>query len=401
MPHFCVIGAGQAGASLVIRLRKQGFDGRITLIGEEPVPPYQRPPLSKKYLTGGMKQEQLYLRPAQLYADLSIDLKTNLQVSRIDRATRTIEAQGQVLTYDKLALTTGSAPIRLRDTIGGALAGVYTVRTLADVDAMADEFQPGRRLLIVGGGYIGLETAAVAAGLGLKVTLVEQADRILKRVAAPETADYFRNLHTAHGVEIKESTGLVKLKGEDRVTQAELSDGTTLNVDFVVAGIGIRPETELAKRAGLEVDNGIAVDAFGTTSDPNIYAAGDCCSFPYQGGRLRLESVPNAIDQAESAADAMIGNAAPYEPKIWFWSDQYDTKLQIAGLNTGYDRIIRRQTETATSVWYFRMGRLVSVDAMSDARAYMMGKRWIESGQSPAPKDLLDSSRALKDLSVS
>ena len=400
MSHFVVIGAGQAGASLVTRLRKQGFEGEITLIGEEPVPPYQRPPLSKKYLIGEMERERLYLRSASAYDEMSIDLRTDLHVDRIDRGAKEVHFPGGSLSYDKLALTTGSYPIRLPEQIGGALNGVYTVRNLADVDAMADEFQAGRRLLVVGGGYIGLEAAAVAASLGLEVILVEQADRILQRVASPETAEYFRHLHGSQGVDIREGVGLVRLTGEDRVSRAELSDGASIDVDFVVVGIGIRPAAQLAEAAGLAIDNGIAVDAFGATSDPDIYAAGDCCSFPHNGGRLRLESVPNAIDQAECVADAMLGQGQPYVPRIWFWSDQYKTKLQIAGLNAGYDTIQVRGDGPSKSIWYFREDRLLSVDAMSDARSYMIAKRWIEAGKSPDPADVSDESKPLKTLPV-
>ena len=400
MQKIVVVGAGQAGASLVAKLRSLGFEGEVTLIGAEPVLPYQRPPLSKAYLLGDMALERLYLRPESFYADNNITLRLGAAVTGIDRAAKSVQLAEGAIDYDALVLTTGSAPRHLPAAIGGALEGVHVVRGLADVDAMGPEFGDGKSVLIVGGGYIGLEAAAVAAKKGLKVTLVEMADRILQRVAAPETSDYFRALHQSHGVEILESVGLSRLTGDTRVSGAELSDGTTLEVDFVIVGVGITPGTDLAEAAGLEIDNGIKTDALGRTSDPAIWAAGDCASFPYRDGRLRLESVPNAIDQAECVAENLLGAEKTYVPQPWFWSDQYDVKLQIAGLNTGYDRIITRagDKDGAMSFWYYQGDTLLAVDAANDPRAYMVGKRLIDGGKSPAPDLLADPATDLKSL---
>ncbi len=398
MSHVVVIGAGQAAASLVAKLRQDGFEGRITLIGDEPAPPYQRPPLSKAYLLGEMEVERLYLRPESFYAEHDITLELGVRVEEIDPAAKTLRAGGKVIAYDMLVLTTGSVPNRLPARIGGDLKGVYTVRTLADVDAMAEEFSEGRRVLVIGGGYIGLEAAAVAAKKGLKVTLVEMAERILGRVAAPETSAYFRKLHADHGVDIREGCGLTALGGTDRVTTADLSDGTTLDVDFVIVGVGIRPDTALAEAAGLEIDNGIAVDAQGRTSDPSIWAAGDCASFLQGGARLRLESVGNAIDMGELVAGNLMGAGRDYVAKPWFWSDQYDVKLQIAGLGTGYDTIVTRPSEGSTSFWYFRGDALIAVDAMNDPRAYMIGKRLIEAGKTADKALVADPESDLKAL---
>ncbi|MBK8440416.1 MAG: FAD-dependent oxidoreductase [Rhodobacter sp.] len=377
-----IVGAGQAGAALAARLRALGHSGAITLIGEEPAPPYQRPPLSKAYLLGDMEEERLWLRAADFYSDNAIELRLGQPVTALDRATKTITLGGESLPYDHLALTTGSAPRHLPAAIGGDLQGVYTVRTLADVDAMRAEFVPGRRVIIIGGGYIGLEAAAVAAKLGLDVTVLEMAPRILQRVACPETSDHVRALHVAHGVKILESTGLDRLLGAPRVTAARLADGRELPADFVIVGVGITPNAQLAGAAGLTIDNGIATDAMGRTSDPAIWSAGDCASFPWQGGRIRLESVGNAIDQAEAVAANILGANSPYQAKPWFWSDQFDLKLQIAGLNSGYDRIVTRRVD-GTSFWYYRGDSLLAVDAMNDPRAYMVGKRLIEAGKSP------------------
>jgi 3-phenylpropionate/trans-cinnamate dioxygenase ferredoxin reductase subunit len=296
-------------------------------------------------------------------------------------------------------LTIGSTPRRLPAAIGGDLAGVYTVRTLADVDAMRAEFQPGRRVVIVGGGYIGLEAAAVARKLGLEVTVLEMAPRILQRVAAPETSDYIRALHQAHGVTILESTGLERLLGTGHVSGVRLQDGRELPADFVIAGVGILPGQALAEAAGLEIENGIKTDAHGRTSDPFIWSAGDCASFPWKGGRIRLESVGNAIDQAEVVAENILGAGKDYIAKPWFWSDQYDCKLQIAGLNTGYDNIVTRGPEAeAVSFWYYQGDTLLAVDAMNDPRGYMVGKRLIEMGKSPEKAKISDLSVQLKDL---
>lgn len=400
MSHIVVVGAGQAGFSLVVKLRNLGFKGEITLIGQEPVPPYQRPPLSKKYLLGELTQERLLLRPEAFYGAQDITLRTGQKVTGVDAARKTISLGDEVLAYDQLVLTTGSEPRVLPAAIGGNLGGVFTVRNLADVDGMAAEFDTDRHVLIVGGGYIGLEAAAVAASKGLKVTLVEMADRILQRVAAKETSDYFRALHKSHGVDIREGVGLKSLQGAGRVSRAQLSDGSGLAIDFAVVGVGITPATELGEMAGVALENGIRTDTYGRTSDASIWAAGDCASFPYNGGRIRLESVPNAIEQAEIIAENIMGAEKEYQAKPWFWSDQYDVKLQIAGLNSGYDRVVTRpgNKDGVVSFWYFQDKTLLAVDAMNDPRGYMIGKRLIEAGKSPSAEDVSNPNFDLKSL---
>lgn len=399
MAGIVVIGAGQAGSSLVVKLRALGCTSKITLIGEESVPPYQRPPLSKKYMMGEMDVERLYLRPAAFYGENDIELLTDVKVESIDVDAHVITLHnGEMLGYDTLVLATGSTPNMLPASIGGALGGVYTVRTLADADAMAAEFTQGRRALIIGGGYIGLEAAAVAAKRGVHVTLVEMSERILQRVAAKETSDYFRELHQSHGVDIREGVGLSSLNGEGRVATASLTDGTTLNIDFAIVGVGITPTIRLAQEAGIDINNGIKVDGLGRTSCPDIYAIGDCTSFPHKGGRIRLESVPNAIEQAEVTATAMLGGTAEYAAKPWFWSDQYDVKLQIAGLNTGYDNIVSRKSGGASSFWYYKGDDLLAVDAMNDPRAYMVAKRLIEAGRTANKEAVANADVELKTL---
>lgn len=398
MTNVVVIGAGQAAASLVARLRSKGFEGGITLIGEEAVPPYQRPPLSKGYLLGDMALERMFLRPEAWYAENNVTLKLGARVETIDRAAKVVHVGDEALPYDHLALCTGSDPRRLPASIGGDLDGVLVVRTLSDADAMEPLCQEGKRVLIVGGGYVGLEAAAVASKLGLNVTLVEAAERILQRVASPATSDYFRALHQSHGVDLREGCGLVKLTGEGHVSGAELTDGSTLDVDFVIVGVGIAPASGVAETAGLDIDNGIKVDAQGRTSDPAIWAAGDCASFPGADGQMRLESVGNAIDMGELVADNIMGAGRSYVVKPWFWSDQYDVKLQIAGLNTGFDRVVVRDTGTARSHWYYAGETLLALDAMNDGRAYMVGKRLIEAGKSPAPEAVENPETELKAL---
>ena len=398
MGIILIVGAGQAGATLAETLRTKGYEGDITLIGEEPVPPYERPPLSKAYLLGDMAEERLYLRPASVYDDKNITLKLGAPVQAIDTAAQTVTVGGAALPYDQLALTTGSIPNRLPAAIGGNLDGLYTVRTLADIDRMSPLFTTGARVLVVGGGYIGLEAAAVAAKLGLKVTLVEMADRILGRVAAPETADVVRAEHLSHGVDLKEGVGLKTLTGEGHVTGAELTDGSTLEVDFVIVGTGIRPATDLAEAAGITCDNGIAVDEMGRTSAPNVWAAGDCASFPYKDGHLRLESVQNAIDQAAAVAANMLGADTAYHPYPWFWSDQYDMKLQIAGLNTGYTQVVTRPSGDGQSHWYFAGETFLAVDAINAPRDYMVGKRLLEMGKAITPDQAANPETDLKAL---
>jgi 3-phenylpropionate/trans-cinnamate dioxygenase ferredoxin reductase subunit len=406
MSHIVIVGAGQAGVALATRLRTQGFAGALTMIGAEPAPPYQRPPLSKKYLLGEMALERLFLRPASFYADQAIDLRIGTRVTGIDRAGRRVLMGDEDMPYDQLALTTGATPRRLPAAIGGDLGGVHVMRDLADADALAPAMIAGARMIIVGGGYIGLEAAAVAAKRGLDVTLIEAAPRILGRVAAPETADYFRALHGGHGVTILEGVGLDRLSGASdfggHVNAARLANGRELLCDLVLVGIGVTPNVALAERAGLAVDNGIAADATGRTDDPAIWTAGDCASFATPAGRLRLESVPNAIDMAECVADNMLGAGQIYVPKPWFWSDQYDVKLQITGLNTGYDRTILRPTDKpgSQSVWYFAGDHLLAVDAMNDPRAYMVAKRLIDAGRSIAPAAVADPASDLKALSA-
>lgn len=396
--EIVILGAGQAAASLAAKLRALGHDGGITLIGDEPAPPYQRPPLSKAYLLGEMGPERLTLRAPEWWREQKITLRLGERATHIDRTARTVTTDKGSLTYDALVFATGATPRRLPSAIGGDLPGVHTLRNLGDVDAIAPEFQSGRNLVVIGGGYIGLEAAAVACKLGLNVTLIEAAPRILCRVASAETADLVRELHRAHGVTILEGTHLARIIGTDRASGVKLADGRILPADLVICGIGVRANSALAEDAGLDTDNGIVTDATGRTSDPAIWAAGDCASFAHDGRQLRLESVGNAIDMAEAVAANILGSPAAYHPKPWFWSDQFDAKLQIAGLNLGHDHVVQRKGDGHSgSVWYFRGGKLLAVDALNDPRAYMVGKRLIDAGKSPSADAVMNASD-LKEL---
>jgi 3-phenylpropionate/trans-cinnamate dioxygenase ferredoxin reductase component len=384
-----IVGAGQAGAVLAAKLRALGYAGSLALIGEEPVPPYQRPPLSKKYVSRELAFDRLLVRPPTWYGEQRIDLHLDSAVAALNPAEKAIALRnGTMLRYAKLALTTGARPRRLPPEIGGDLAGVFAIRTVADADAIAPLLEPGKRMLVIGGGYIGLEAAAVARTKGMEVTIIEVAQRILQRVAAPPTADYFRALHHKHGVAVLESTALARLTGaEGLLTGAELKDGSRLPADLAVIGIGILPNDDLARAAGLAVDGGIVVDGQCRTSAPDIYAAGDCARFPWRGEATRLESVQNAIDQAEHAAAAMLGEQRDYDPVPWFWSDQYDVKLQIAGLNRGCTDCVLRpgKREGSASVWYYHDEALIAVDAMNDALSYGIAKKVLE-GRRSIPK---------------
>jgi 3-phenylpropionate/trans-cinnamate dioxygenase ferredoxin reductase component len=393
-----IIGAGQAAASLAARLRSKGHAGAITIIGAEPLAPYQRPPLSKAYLLGEMPLDRLMLRGDEFWADQKITLRLGQRVTAIDPAAKTLTAGDEVLGYEQLALTTGATPRRLPAAMGGDLPGVITVRNLADIDGLKPLCRAGAAMVVIGGGYIGLEAASVASKLGMMVTVIEAAPRILGRVASPETASAIREMHDAHRVRILEGVGIEALVGSNHVTAVRLAGGAEIHADIVITGIGVTPDTQLADAAGLACENGIAVDAFGQTSAPAIWAAGDCASFPYGSGRLRLESVGNAIDMAELVADNMLGAGIAYVPKPWFWSDQFDEKLQIAGLNTGYDRIVTRTSESGQSFWYYAGETLLAVDALNDSRAYMVGKRLIEAGRSPDPVAIADPATDLKAL---
>lgn len=396
-----IIGAGQAGAQAAASLRQEGFAGSITLIGEEPAPPYQRPPLSKAYLDGSLEKERLYLRPPEFYAKTGIELRLGVRASAIDRGARRVALPGGDLTYDKLLIATGAPPRRLVAP-GGDLQGVSYLRSLADSDALRPMLSSGRPLVVIGAGYIGLEVAAVARKAGVKVTILEMMDRALARVAGRELSAFFETLHRAAGVDIRFGARLESFAGKTCVESALVAGGGEIDCANVLVCIGAAPATGLAEAAGLKTEGGIWVDETAQTEDPSIWAAGDCTNHPspLYGRRLRLESVPNAIDQAKAAAATMAGRRVVYDAVPWFWSDQYDVKLQTAGISTGAEETVLRGAPATKSfsVWSFAGGRLIAVDAVNDPAAFIVGKRLIAAKAAPSPKMLADTAADLKSL---
>jgi 3-phenylpropionate/trans-cinnamate dioxygenase ferredoxin reductase subunit len=398
-----IVGAGQAGGEAAQRLRAGGFAGEVTLIGEEPYPPYQRPPLSKKYLAGQMEAEHLLLRPAELLESENIAFLSGKRAVWVDRGNRRVRLEGgRELVYDALILATGARAKPL-PVAGADLAGVHVVRTIADIDSLRPAFVAGAKLLVIGAGYIGLETAAVGRQLGLEVTVVEAAARPLARVTSPETAGFFLDEHTAQGVRFALGAQPAILKGDVRVRAVGLADGDEIEADLVVAGIGVQPETSLAQHAGLDVNDGVVVDRNARTSDPAIYAIGDCARRPavhYDGRMVRLESVHNAIEGAKLAAAAILGTDPPAEEAPWFWSDQYDLKLQIAGLFQGYDRIVQRgdMADRAFALFYYQGQRLIAVDAVNKPGEYVVCKKLIEHGRSPPAEILANPDIPMKQI---
>ncbi|MDX2234713.1 MAG: FAD-dependent oxidoreductase [Hyphomonadaceae bacterium] len=397
-----IVGAGQAGGETAFRLRQLGYGGAVTLIGEEPLAPYQRPPLSKAYLSGALPLDRLLLKPAEAYAEENITLLIGQTVTWIDRARRTVRLEGgRELAWDALVLATGSRA-RALPVAGADLPGVHSLRTAADVDRIRAELGAAKRLVVIGAGYIGLETAAVARKLGLDVTVVEYAPRPLARVTSPEMSGFFLDVHTAAGVRFALSAQAAVIKGDRRVRAVGLADGTEIPADLVIAGVGILPETALAEAAGLAVKDGITVDRFARTSDPAIYAIGDCASRPlvHYDRTGRLESVHNAIEGGKIAAAMIAGHPAPAEEVPWFWSDQYDLKLQIAGLFNGYDEIVLRGSpaERSFALFYLKAGKLIALDAVNRGAEFLGGKRLIERGATVAPAALSDMSKPFKDI---
>lgn len=404
--RIIIIGAGQAGGETAQRLRQGGFEGEITLIGEEPAAPYQRPPLSKAYLKGDLDIDRLMLRPASVYAEERIALLTKTRAVWIDRANRKVRVEGgRELPYDALVLATGAKPRKL-PLVGADLDGVYLFRTAADVDRVRERFVSGAKLIVIGAGYIGLEVAAVARQCGIDVTVVETAVRPLARVTSPEVAGFFLDEHTRQGVRFVLGGQPALIKGSDRVTGVALTDGAELPADLVIAGIGVTPDIAIAEQCGLTVSNGIVTDRQCRTSDPNIFAIGDCAARPmvhYDGRMARLESVHNAVEGAKIVAAVLTEGKEHTEEAPWFWSDQYDLKLQIAGLFQGYDRIAFRgvMADRAFAAFYYKGDKLIAVDAVNRPAEYLGAKMLIQTNRTLPPSVIEDMSRPMKELVAS
>jgi 3-phenylpropionate/trans-cinnamate dioxygenase ferredoxin reductase subunit len=422
-PHasILIIGAGQGGAELAFSLRQHGHTGPVRLVGQEPAFPYQRPPLSKAYLSGQVDLDGLLARPVAAYAQARIDVSTGLRAEAIDRDRQQVRlSDGSTAAYDKLVLATGGQARRLQcpGLVAGAqlhnlqnlqnLQNLHHLRTVADVNHIRRQFHPGARLVLVGGGYIGLEVAAVARKQGLQVTVLEALSRVLARVTAPAVSAFYEGVHREAGVDIRTDTGVAALETDpsgDAVSAVLCSDGTRLPVDLVVVGIGLVPGTELAEAAGLAVDNGVLVDPFAVTSDPDVLAIGDCARYPSRlyGRLLRIESVPNALEHARTAAATLCGQARPHDPVPWFWSDQYDLKLQMVGLSEGHDRVVLRgdPAQRSFTAFYLREGRLIAADAVNRPQEFMLSKRLVAQGAQLDPDALAHDALPLKSVIAS
>ena len=396
-----IAGAGHAAGQLVASLKQQKFAGQIVLVGDEPYLPYQRPPLSKKFLSGDMPAERLYLKPASFYDDPQIELRLETLISEIDRDGKTLKTDSGDIAYDTLILALGSR-VRHLPVEGADLDGVHYLRRIADVDGIHAELQHKKNAVIVGAGYIGLEVAAVIRQLGLEVTVVEMADRVMSRVVSPEISDFYQIEHATQGVKLRLSTGIAAFRGDGRVSAVETADGELIPADFVVVGIGIIPNVELASDAGLTVEDGIVVNDQCQTSDPSIYAVGDCTSHPNSiyDRQLRLESVHNALEQAKTAVNNICGKETHYSQVPWFWSDQYDLKLQIAGLSTGYDDIVIRgnPADRSFACLYLKDGILIATDAVNSPKEFVQSKALIAARTVVDREKLADTEVPLKEL---
>ncbi|XBQ17019.1 MAG: FAD-dependent oxidoreductase [Oceanicaulis sp.] len=396
-----IIGGGQAGLSAAAELRKRKYDGPVTILAAEPCPPYQRPPLSKGYLSGEVPLDRIWLKPENFFEKSDITLRTGVRVQSIDRDAREAVAEdGERYSYDHLILATGGEA--RRPPIPGAdLPGAHVLRTLAEADAFSKALDTAERLAVVGAGYIGLEIAASARKRGKEVVVFEAADRPMARTASSLLSGWFGAIHRGYGVDLRVGAPVNRIEGEDRV-EAIRSGDEAVKADLVLLAAGLAPNCGLAEKAGLKCDDGIVVDARARTSDPNIYAVGDCARLPLAryGRSVRLESVQNAIDQAKAAAAEIAGAGEDYDPVPWFWSDQYELKLQIAGLIEGADTLVRRgdPEEGKFALFHFRGETLIACEAVNCPPEYMAAQRMIAKGINPDPAKLRDQSVAMKDF---
>jgi len=396
-----IAGAGHAAGQAAASLRQQKFTGQIVLVGDEKFLPYQRPPLSKKFLSGDLPAERLYVKPASFYEDADISVRLETSITSIDRANQKLTTDnGDDVSYDRLILALGSRVRRL-PIEGADLEGVHYLRSIDDVHGIREELQHKKNAVIVGAGYIGLEVAAVIRQSGLNVTVVEMADRVMSRVVSPEISDFYQIEHAKRGVKLRLNTGITAFRGDGHIEAVETNTGELIPADFVVVGVGIMPNTELAADAGLSVDNGIVVDDRCQTSDPNIFAVGDCTMHPnaIYDQQIRLESVHNALEQAKTAVNNICGNAMCYNQVPWFWSDQYDLKLQIAGLSAGYDDLVIRgnPADRSFACLYLKNGRLIATDAVNSPKEFVQSKALIAGRAIVDREKLADPAIQLKE----
>ncbi|HEY4031686.1 MAG TPA: FAD-dependent oxidoreductase [Caulobacteraceae bacterium] len=405
MTRVVILGAGHAGGSAAATLRHYGHEGPITLVGAEPLLPYQRPPLSKAWLKGEADEDELQLRPPSFYAENDIHVRLGVRATRIDREARTVAlSDGEVLRYDALIIATGARARRL-GLPGAHMARTLELRTVADAEMLKASIAPGKRLAIVGGGYVGLEVAASARALGAEATVIEREPRILARVAGPLLSDFFTGYHHKHGVRFELDAAVEALEGADgEVAAVRLEGGREIPCDLVLIGVGALPNQELAQEAGLECDNGIVVDEQARTSDPAIFAVGDVTRrpLPLYGRSFRLESVPNALEQAKQAAAAITGHKPPPHEVPWFWSDQYDLKLQIAGLPFDVDDLIVRGDPSSArfAVFHMKGDAIQAVEAINSPAEFMGGKLLIGAQRPVSREKLADPSISMKEVAT-
>ncbi len=400
---FVIAGASHAAAMLAPGLRQQGWQGRIIVIGAEASIPYHRPPLSKDFLAGEKSLDEILIRPANVYEKTEVEFILDTRVESINRNSKTVQlSNDETLSYDKLALTVGSK-VRKVNLPGVDLDGVFYLRDLKDVEQIKSLITPGASAVIVGGGYIGLETAAVLNKKGMNVTVLEMMERVLQRVTAPVVSEFYTWIHEEEGVSIRCGIGVTGFKGNGRVEKVLCNDGSEFDASLVIIGVGILPNTGLAETADLQVDNGIVVNAQAQTSDPDIYAAGDCTYHhnPLYDRWVRLESVQNATDQSRVIAGAACGKETSYNAVPWFWSEQYDLMLQIAGLSQGYDEIITRgdaQNSRNFAAFYLKAGRVIAVDAVNKPQEFMFTKKLITQEREIDKGKLADADVPVKEL---
>ena len=404
--HIVIAGAGHAGGSAAAMARQLGWQGAITLIGEEPIPPYQRPPLSKAWLTGEATAESLALRPATFYPDASIDLRLNTSVTGIDRAAKTVtQSDGAVLSYDYLILALGARARRL-PLPGVGLDGVLELRSAADADRLKAALRPGAKLAVIGGGYIGLEAAASARSLGAEAIIIERESRVLARVACPILSNFFQDFHRSQGVTIEVDAEVAELAGTNgRVSGVRLGDGRVIACDAALVGVGAVANDQLARDAGLSCNNGVVVDLAARTDDPAIFAIGDCTNrpLPLYARMGRLESVPNALEQAKQAVAMICGKPPPTPEVPWFWSDQYDLRLQIAGIPFDATEIVVRGDLAAGKFALFHLtaeGTVQAVEAVNAATEFMGGRRIIAKRKRLSRADIADMSITMQKLAA-
>jgi 3-phenylpropionate/trans-cinnamate dioxygenase ferredoxin reductase component len=400
-PSLVIVGGGQAGAQAVDTLRREGFAGRLVLISDEPELPYQRPPLSKKFLSAELAADRLLFRHRAFYDEHRVELKLGVRAVHCDAGSRSLRLDdGESLTYDRLLLCLGAVSRRL-SCPGAELPGVHYLRALADIAPIRAAFKPGARAVIIGGGYIGLETAATARKMGCEVTVLEMADRVMNRVVAPTVSQYFAQEHAAHGIQLECDVRVSGIEGTHRAEAVACADGSRREADVVIVGVGALANTALAESAGLRCDNGIIVDEYCRTSDPAVYAAGDCTNHPSPrfGRRVRLESVDNAFEQAKAAALNLLGRPTVHDRVPWFWSDQYDNKLLIVGLSQDHDTQILRgdPASRSFSVCYLKGRELLAVESVNHSKDYMAARKLIAERALLDPSKLADPGIGLKD----